>query len=391
MNRDKVFGVIKNALWNTPVEVTPQEWPTVYKQLSVHGVLSLANGRMDDYELLQNVYDRWCNALGRQINRWYTIAEAGGELMQLLNSRGLDIAVLKGMAAAQYYPEPTLRVSSDVDIYVRPEDFDRTYHIMLEAGYELEYDENFVTYHYSLKKDGVVYELHKHPAGMRDNDKYLAEVFADAIGRTKVIECGGYSAQVFPDMENGLVLLLHIVKHFEGGLSLKQIVDWMMFVDKCLDDDSYAAGFGKLVVRAKLETVTKNVTRFCQKYLGLRDTITWCRDADEEAVDALAGYIMSRVDIVTKSSAGDWKTRAYKSRIKRVLSKPVWCMKKLQSGGMEHWEAAKKCALLRPFAWLYYTGYLIKNVFVNRKHVSEQMAIGRRDQKVVDMMKIYRK
>lgn len=49
---------------------------------------------------------------------------------------GIDAVVLKGASIARLYPTPSARVSSDVDLLVRPRDLERASDALLSLGYE---------------------------------------------------------------------------------------------------------------------------------------------------------------------------------------------------------------------------------------------------------------
>ena len=100
---------------------------------------------------------------------------------------------------------------------------------------------------------------------------------------------------MFPPLENVLVLLEHINQHLEKGLGLRQILDWALYVDKALDDDTWEHTFAPVVHRLGLDRLAITVTRMCQLYLGLRPDITWCASADEKVCDSLMKGLMQDV------------------------------------------------------------------------------------------------
>ena len=61
-------------------------------------------------------------------------------------------------------------------------------------------------------------------------------------------------------MINGLVLLDHVRYHLQGGLGIRQIIDWMMFVHANLNDETWETGFAQLARGAGLETLAVTMT-----------------------------------------------------------------------------------------------------------------------------------
>lgn len=53
------------------------------------------------------------------------------------------------------------------------------------------------------------------------------------------------------------------------------------FSYKGLDDDSYNKYFKNVLVEKGMERLAVVATRVCQMYLGLSDSIEWCKQADE--------------------------------------------------------------------------------------------------------------
>ena len=202
--------------------------------------------------------------------------------------------ILKGTSAAQYYPYPKFRSMGDIDIITKRDGFD----------------------------DLIINNI---------NDSH-----------------------VLPDMINGLVLIEHINQHIEEGLGLRQIIDWMMFVDKCLPDNKWVK-FEEYAQKAGLKTLAVTITRMCEMYLGLNKHM-WCASADEELCTALMDYILTCGNFGTKISAEQ------KTAVSRAieLNHPIRLIKELQSRGENNWKAAVN-PLLRPFAWMWQGLQFAKN------------------------------
>ena len=73
--------------------------------------------------------------------------------------------ILKGAAAAVYYPDPAGRAMGDVDFLVPRERYEDALHLMTEQGYR-QFSEG--ERHAEFMKDGVEFELPVCPAPVRD-------------------------------------------------------------------------------------------------------------------------------------------------------------------------------------------------------------------------------
>ena len=145
-------------------------------------------------------------------------------------------------------------------------------------------------------------------------------------------------------------------EHLYNGIGLRHVIDWMMFVNACLDDAAFPP-FSFVLEKAGLLTLARTVTRMCQLYLGLTETITWCVDVDEVVCADLMNYIMIQ---------GNFGNKRNDDKEVKVMSRyrtPFTFLKGMQKKGMDDWTAAKKYPALRAFAWLY-TGVQAAKVYI---------------------------
>ena len=227
--------------------------------------------------------------------------------------------ILKGTSAAQYYPHPEFRTMGDIDIITRREDYETAYQELLKNGYAVIRKENRET---ALARNGICIELHRYYASLNNVSaaQYLDDLIIENINPSHVL----------PDMVNGLVLLEHISQHLEHGLGLRQIIDWMMFVDKCLTEENWK-DFYSLAQKIGLEKLAIATTHMCELYLGLPGR-KWSEKADNHVCKQLMDYILSCGNFGNKrTSDADISENvfAYASTVKTTYK------------------------LFKPFAWIY--------------------------------------
>ena len=166
---------------------------------------------------------------------------------------------------------------------------------------------------------------------------------------------------VLPDDENGLVLLSHIRQHLEGGIGLRQIIDWFMFVKAYLDDDVWFSSFQKKVRVIGLEKLAITVTKMCQTYLGLStENITWCKDADLTLCEELMQYVMDC------GNFGRNRGRLHSGGRLPSFKHPIKLFKYIQSHGKQNWKALQSYPWLCPFAWIYQSCHYINFAIQNK-------------------------
>ena len=279
-------------------------------------------------------------------------------LVKLLNTNGIPFVIFKGTAAAVYYPIPSKRTFGDIDFFVSADLFSSAKFLLEHNGYRF-VDKN--ERHYSYVKNGIEFELHNTISSI--HYKNIDNIYFNGLNNYIDYKIGAYIFPGLPTYENGIVLLGHIVAHLkQSGIGLRQIIDWMMFVNKELDDSAWDNTFRLLALEAGFEKIAITVTYMCKKWLGLPNEITWCNVADE----ALAEQLLLR--IMDDGNFG--QNRALSESIIESMKKEG-VFKFLQRVGILNWPMAQRYAVLRPFAWLYqlfiYAGKGIIGFFTGKR------------------------
>lgn len=148
---------------------------------------------------------------------------------------GIAPILLKGESMAAIYPRPESRNCGDIDLYVDPDDYDRASAI-LSARYEKL--PKSTEKHGAFRKGRYNIELHfrtlvpQRPWCRRAFEDYSRSSLSQATGMLPLAFADG-SVRIPPSIYNAIFLLGHIYHHFvEGGVGLRQICDWTLFVDR---------------------------------------------------------------------------------------------------------------------------------------------------------------
>lgn len=366
-NNKIIFDILQAALFQKDIQLpTSIEWKSIFQEMKMQTVAGIPYEWLSSNALFEpDIQKQWTKYVIFQVSFWVKLLHEQQQLIELMEKNRINMAILKGCAASIYYPKPEYRTMGDVDFLVPPQDFQRAYHILLENGYVLAYPENHVSYHITFKKNNVIFEIHNKPAGLPNNKfgNYLQKLIEKGLQSIQYPTIENYSIPVLPRLQNGLVLLLHIVKHLEGGLGLRQIVDWMMFVSKELNDIVWKSEFQPVLQKTGLEQLAMTVTRMCQLYLGLRtENITWCSSVDPTLCKQLLTYFMEKGNFGRKQP-----NKGTGIHILSTTGNIVVFFQTLQSRGLSNWKSAQKYSFLRPFAWGYQICRYIRLGF-SRKH-----------------------
>ncbi len=322
------MSLIQLSLWGKGSSTANRE---LFEEMKRHTIAALPASCLSSLGLPNDLQEEWKTYILQQLASY-----AQCRYEQSVLPLNIPFVILKGTSAAKYYPYPDYRMMGDIDIMTKREDLDKAYHQLIDNGYNVtkELDREIC-----LIKNGINVELHRRFATLSDpkKAKYLDDLIIDNINPSHVL----------PDNINGLVILEHINQHMEGGIGFRQIIDWMMFVDKCLPDEKWPE-FYPMVKEIGLEKLATVTTRMCEIYLGLANH-AWCADVDPAICEQLINYLLSCGNFGNKKTSDT----AISENVFAYASTPKMAFKLLQKQGLSNWKATQKYAVLRPFAWIY--------------------------------------
>ena len=328
-----MLELIKVSLYGgTAPEVTGRD----FEELKNHTVAALAAPVLSSVRTDPDTRREWKKAIIQQVTGY---EKNKYEQEQLPVS--VPYVILKGTSAAQYYPYPEYRAVGDIDIMTRREDFTAACESLLRHGYRevtRREDAEFGR-HRSFSKNGIEIEIHAFFALLNDPRKteWMDSLIIRHINPSHVL----------PDDVNGLVLLEHIDQHLESGLGLRQIIDWMMFVNRCLPDEQWPA-FEKMTEKIGLRQLALVTTRMSEIYLGL-PAHRFCEHIDPAPCGQLMEYVLQCGNFGSKQKNADEAD----VKVLTYARTPAAILRHLQARGLMNWDAAQRHPVLRPAAWLY--------------------------------------
>lgn len=276
-------------------------------------------------------------------------------LVKMFRDYNIPLVILKGTAAAMYYPKPYLRTMGDVDFVVSYENFDEARSVLETNGYAFRGDCGDDRDYEYIKND-VVFELHHHFSKDPAVEKYVQDGIKNSV--TGCVT--GTEFPCLPPAENGLVILDHIRHHFTtSGIGLRHLIDWMMYAHSVLNDEFWNDRFQPMAKAAGLERFAIVLTATCKKWLGMPDDYSWCQGVDDDLMDQTIEYFLANGNFGRNLERRGTKVENVSAELK---SKGRF--RYLQSTGEMTWPALKKHPWLRPFAWIYQSCRFAKRGFV---------------------------
>lgn len=342
--RDNICQIIGATLFDQSVpSFNEADWSAIYKEFLDQAIVAIPASILEKLPISAELNQQWSTKVMTSSAAALRLIANQDKLIQLLKQSNIPYAILKGTAAAIYYPTPWLRTMGDVDIIVRPENYDQTRELMLANGFaSMGEDDN--PRHEAFELNNTQFELHRY-FSVEAEDSVLDELIYEQLDHTVEATVFDYSFRMLPEPLNGIILVQHIKQHLKTGLGLRQMIDWFVYVKDHLNDEKWPA-FKAVADKVGLTTLSKVATRIGQLYFGLDANITWCVDADE-------GVCADVMDFIFRS--GNFGRKDYEnirgSYVLGKLRKNVFAT--LQEAGKHNWKALKKYPWLEPVAWLY--------------------------------------
>ena len=238
MNRvNEIFlQILKAALQGKQLtdsdDLAKGEWQKIIALAEIHSVLPLIYQAVYTHPVLKALPE-----LRNKVRRLVMLQTMKTveflQVNQVLREAGMTPVIVKGLICRNLYPQPDLRLSSDEDILIPTEQYEKCHECLLKQGMytatedsqrEKDYE---VPYH---KKDGVLYiELHKN-LFPPEADVYgdWNRFFKDSIENS--IEIDGVRTLCHTD--HIFYLICHAFKHFlHSGFGIRQVCDIVMFAN----------------------------------------------------------------------------------------------------------------------------------------------------------------
>lgn len=318
------FYLLRAAIGTGPFFERPRtsdEWRAMYRLSVVQGVTAvvfdfvktLPKSEAPDRALLME----WLSAatsVEQTMRRMQVTAEAFAEEM---DKREIPVVVLKGMAFAQYYPNPLFRECGDLDCYMMGKEEGDLAAVELggkveEAGYK----------HSHLFYKGLTIENHRFftdfdntPTGIL-TEQALGELMLEEhtyLGNSK-LRCPSANF-------NALFLLKHAQGHFmDEGIRMRHVLDWALFLRKKQEEVDWSKVLPMLEVTHTAQfagVMTAIAVRYLRIEVHNKGLLALASNAEQKMVDAVLADIMGEQPAIYVK--GLWhKTKRILRRFRRM-------------------------------------------------------------------------
>jgi len=342
---------IKRSLLQDDVVVSGNiYWEEILEQAKKQGIVAIVYDGLSSF-MPEDVRTKWYSYFLQGVANSVQISRETKMLVSVLQNHRISFCILKGMAAAIYYPKPAYRQMGDVDFIVPVKYFNEAKKILDTNGYVIDSSEENNPRHIVLRKNSILFEMHHYFGYDGSGIDYYIDRCWDIIESDRTLNA---EFPRLPQLENGLVLLEHFKQHLHSGVGIRQLLDWMMYVHSGLDDDYWFSIFQKEARNLGTEKLAVVSTHLCQMYLGLSLKLTWCSHADEMVCEKLLENIIQSGNFGINNGNG----KAVEKTIINLRKHGMF--KYLQKAGEYNWDTYHRHTWLKPFAWVYQIGRYIR-------------------------------
>lgn len=182
-------------------------------------------------------------------------------LLDTVNSRYI---IVKGQTLAALYGDIGYRQSGDIDFYVHPDDWEKTYQLCCDV-FHIESVETHSEKHIEWEYQDVMYEMHRmlNDFSSKKHQQYWDEIIMqESWGNPWTVSINGYDVPTLAPTYNAIYVFVHLFFHLiSEGVGLRQFIDWGVVLEKGHDDidrhllRKHLEGIGLLKAYSGLGTV----------------------------------------------------------------------------------------------------------------------------------------
>lgn len=286
-----VIRLLSASLFSTDFDLPENiEWQPVLQEALQQSVLPLVYFTAEPY-----VSDPlWKKNAKRVLAGNIRVDFEHAELDRIMRENEIPYVILKGMASAAYYPDPSLRTMGDVDFLVRASDMDKAGELLVQNGFHVaskRVDGIHIAYRRGKKS---VWELHREINGLPGGKagELCAEYFSDMLDQAAE-DCVPDGRVRLPSIfHHGLIMLLHTAEHMTtAGVGLRHLCDWAVFAAS-LTDSEFTSLFEDKLKAIGLWRFAQLLTLLSVRYLGCPER-AWASTADDRLLQAMMQDILA--------------------------------------------------------------------------------------------------
>ena len=275
---DQFFALLRSGLWNEVPERAPfaggADWEDLYRLSFEQTVVPLVTDGINRLpkEFLPADPERLDPFLGDLMATVKRNRALDAFIPKLFHAlEGIPVILVKGQSLAQDYPDPERRQPGDIDLLLPPASYEAAKAVLLPKATTV-LEEQAETWHQGMRFRSIEVEIHGSISTLmsRKLDRQLAALLQDQFDRRPFLSVSIGEAEIpVPGADfNAVYIFVHFLQHYwSGGVGLRQLTDWMVFVS-VHKRDIHPVILEKRLQELGLLRLWKVFTGFAQEYLG---------------------------------------------------------------------------------------------------------------------------
>lgn len=341
-------GEISGEVRLDKTELQAADWEEVLKEAKAQAVPLMAAEAVVKYRDFISNYSDWENVAFVYHSLNVRAAYDEQQLNAIMKDR--PFFILKGMAAASYYPKPHQRILGDIDFLIDPIQRSEIESLLSQNGYK-SWDRDHIC-HVVFRKGEARLEMHFEISGIPygKSGETVREFMTGAVNHSETAQFDAWSFPVPEDIYHGLIILLYMQHHMlEEGLGLRHICDWACYL-KRTENKPFWQELLDLFREIGIFEYAQVISKICSMYFHI-NCPKWAESADEELCEDVMGDVLSGGNFGVKDTLRSSSRMMFLEDVKsgKKRSKLVNLFLLLHNTTPEKYPIVKKYPVLYPF------------------------------------------
>ena len=277
-----IFALTKAAIFRqTPENLcTTADWTQQYDLLrrgKLNGIVYKTVSELpEEHRPEPNFFNAWKISTFQSGFKQLAATQEIRHVLQTANSKNLFPVLFKGLVLAALYPEPSMRFTSDADLYISEEQRPAMEELLIGLGYAKvpgASKEHVPVYHINTGNRCLSIELHD--CLWEDYTGIQAEIL-QSINLTnpatlQEIAPFGFPIRTLGHEEHLIYQVFHIAKHFAfEGMRLRFLTDITLFVNAYHEQIDWTH-FWQSLDKLEYSAFCSSIFKICNTHLGMID------------------------------------------------------------------------------------------------------------------------
>ena len=262
--------ICKNTVRTDEIKaLSDEELKALYKLSKLHDLAHLVGDALIKNNLIadEKIKSAFQKELFTAVFRYESINYELSNIKKILSENEIPFIPLKGSVIREYYPEPWMRTSCDIDILIHEEDLNKAIEVFVKNGYTKEQKNYHDVSIYSV--GGVHLELHFSILESKDNiDKVLCRAWEYAVQKND-----------FEYVFTNEFFLYHNIAHASyhfigGGCGVRPFIDLFLLRKKMQYNEKK---LDALLTEAGIKTFADRMEELSEVWLDGKEpsVVTW--------------------------------------------------------------------------------------------------------------------